>query len=489
MTFKLQVTIEGRTHEETICCEVASFERETLDPETLGLTLNEGKTILKALQEMVAEQQVNAHLSETRNCLVCGEMRRIKGNHDTVFRTVFGKLTLQSPRWHHCDCQPQKTKTFSPLAERLPERTTPELLYLEAKWASLISYGMAARLIKDVLPVDDKLSAMSVKNHLHRIAQRSEAMLGEEQTSYIEGCPAEWAELPTPDGPLTIGVDGGYVRSTVKGKWFEVVAGKSILSFKRSDDSRDENLTNPSEATEPTSKCFAFVHTYDEKSRRRVYDVLSSQGLQNNQQVTFLSDGGETLKGLKAFLSPEAEYLLDWFHITMRLTVLKQTAKGLPEAGMELVGGRSKTLEKLERIKHYLWHGNAYRALEQLRWLEGDFETLASNDEERPTTTVKNLHKYLSELHTYLKNNRHSIPNYGERYRNGERISTGFVESAVNQVVAKRFSKKQSMRWTKRGAHLLLQMRTKVLNDDLDDLFRQWYPSFCSNGIPEKLAA
>lgn len=304
MTFKVQVTIEGELHEETICYEVASFERETLTPETLGLTLGEGKAILKALQKIVAEQQVDAHLSETQDCPACGEMRRVKGSHDTVFRTVFGKLTLKSPRWHHCDCQPQKTKTFSPLAKRLPERATPELLYLETKWASLISYGMTARLLKDVLPVDDKLSAMNVKNHLHRIARRSEAMLGEEQTSYIEGCPVQWAELPTPDGPLTVGVDGGYVRSTTKGKWFEVIAGRSILSFKRGDKGRDENLTHESGVTEPSSKCFAFIHTYDEKSKRRVYDVLTSQGLQNNQQVTFLSDGGETLKGLQAFLKP-----------------------------------------------------------------------------------------------------------------------------------------------------------------------------------------
>jgi hypothetical protein len=31
-------------------------------------------------------------------------------------------------------------------------------------------------------------------------------------------------------------------------------------------------------------------------------------------------------------LNPEAEHLLDWFHVTMRLTVLLQTAKGMPEA-------------------------------------------------------------------------------------------------------------------------------------------------------------
>lgn len=49
--------------------------------------------------------------------------------------------------------------------------------------------------------------------------------------------------------------------------------------------------------------------------------------------------------------------------------------------------------------------------------------------------------------------------NYGDRYRNGECIATGFVESTINQVVSKRFVKHQLMRWTERGTHLLLQVR------------------------------
>jgi hypothetical protein len=38
--------------------------------------------------------------------------------------------------------------------------------------------------------------------------------------------------------------------------------------------------------------------------------------------------------------------------------------------------------------------------------------------------------------------------------------------------------KKQQMQWSKKGAHLLVQMRTKVLNDELEGLFRRWYPCF-----------
>ena len=38
-----------------------------------------------------------------------------------------------------------------------------------------------------------------------------------------------------------------------------------------------------------------------------------------NQQVVFLSDGGDTVRDMQAYLSPESEHLLDWFHITTRL--------------------------------------------------------------------------------------------------------------------------------------------------------------------------
>ena len=96
----------------------------------------------------------------------------------------------------------------------------------------------------------------------------------------------------------------------------------------------------------------------------------------------------------------------------------------------------------------------------------------------RLTGRVQKLLKGVYELHTYIENNRAYIPNFGERYRNGDTISTAFVESTVNQVISKRFVKKQSMQWTQRGAHLLLQTRTRVLNDDLESTFREWYPHF-----------
>ncbi len=81
------------------------------------------------------------------------------------------------------------------------------------------------------------------------------------------------------------------------------------------------------------------------------------------------------------------------------------------------------------------------------------------------------------------------IPNYGERWRCGEAISAAFVASAVNQVSSKRMVKKQQMRWSKRGAHMLLQVRTKVLNDELRKTCDRWYPNSHGAAGEQKKAA
>lgn len=285
--------------------EVACVERAELTPASLGLSIADSKAILQGIQEVVVEWQMHAYLAQQRHCPACGQLRHSKGVHHTVFRTVFGDLPVESPRFTHCPCQAHATESFSPLAELLPERTTPELLYLETKWASLSSYGTSVKLLQDVLPFDEPLEAVTIRNHVCTLAERLEEELGDEQVSFIEGRPRDWGELSTPDGPLTVGIDGGYVKAQgAEQGWFEVIAGKSILAFRRGE-----------EPPNPSIKCFAFVQTYDEKPKRRVFELLQSQGLQMNQQIEFLSDGGDTVRDVQLYLSPEAEHLLDWFHL------------------------------------------------------------------------------------------------------------------------------------------------------------------------------
>ncbi len=68
-------------------------------------------------------------------------------------------------------------------------------------------------------------------------------------------------------------------------------------------------------------------------------------------------------------------------------------------------------------------------------------------------------------------------------------ISPAFAESTVNEVISKRMKKKQQMRWTKKGAHLLLQVRIKTLNGELKETFKRWYPKMVSPKMEMKVAS
>ena len=87
--------------------------------------------------------------------------------------------------------------------------------------------------------------------------------------------------------------------------------------------------------------------------------------------------------------------------------------------------------------------------------------------------TAAQVSKSVAEFRGYIRAKATSIPNYRERYRSGDAISSAFVESAVNQVISKRMVKKQRMRRTEPGAHRLLQVRTQVLNEDLRATFHR----------------
>jgi hypothetical protein len=449
MKAAIHITVESENGKHVQ--EIACWERNEYRLEDIGLTLAESKSLLAAIQKIQVGQQIAEYLDAQRSCPHCGKSRAQKGSHTVTLQTLFGNVEIDSPRWSHCACRPNPVKTFSPVAELLAERVSPERLYVETKWASLISFELTADLLKDTLPVVETVNAASVRNHLHRVAQRAEAALGTEHVSFIDGCPSEWAVLPRPPAPLTVGIDGCYVRQwDDKKTHFEVIVGKSM-------------------SEDGPSRCFGYTQTYDRKPKRRLFELLRSQGMQMNQRVMFFSDGGADIREVQSYLNPEGEQYLDWFHITMRITVLGQYVKGLDTAPKK----REQALKILESAKHYLWHGNVVRAQEQMQGLYSYLD-----NEQIDGDNGRKLRKGLDEFDTYIAANQARIPNYGERWRNKEAIATGFVESAVNQIVSKRFAKRQQMQWTKKGAHLLLQTRTWVLDDRLEETFRKWYPGF-----------
>jgi hypothetical protein len=126
---------------------------------------------------------------------------------------------------------------------------------------------------------------------------------------------------------------------------------------------------------------------------------------------------------------------------------MTRMAKGVREAAQPDLSADLQ--EEIEHLKWNLWHGKVPRALEIVDELAYALDVEDASPEHR---------KLLKAVRAF-------------------ETSTAFVESAVNQVVSRRFVKKQQMRWTERGAHLLLQIRTQVLNDTWRSTLSRWYPA------------
>jgi hypothetical protein len=99
----------------------------------------------------------------------------------------------------------------------------------------------------------------------------------------------------------------------------------------------------------------------------------------------------------------------------MRLTVLQQTAKGLPltvQDEDDTYVLRNAVVRELERLKWFLWHGNVYRAGQVVQSVEMDLDVAAALGDR----IARKLLKAVEEFHTYIENNQGFIPNYGECY-------------------------------------------------------------------------
>ena len=124
------------------------------------------------------------------------------------------------------------------------------------------------------------------------------------------------------------------------------------------------------------------------------------------------------------------------------------------------LNGRS-VQDEIASAKWLTWHGKGSEAVERIKSIHDMLEVTP----EHPAYST--LWWNLRGTYWYLESNGQYLVNYGWRYRHGMPISSSIAESAVNEVVSWRCAKKRQMRWTNKGAHLLVQVRGAVLNGEL----------------------
>jgi hypothetical protein len=184
-----------------------------------------------------------------------------------------------------------------------------------------------------------------------------------------------------------------------------------------------------------------------------------------------LCDGDVGLWRLQCEALPNATVVLDWWHAAVRFEYALQAARGLRVADANLAAEAVRGLERTKwRLGHGRWPGCRRKLSALCRW--------ARRTSIRGTAGIRRLEHHVGELLAYLERNREALVHSAARRRNGEPISTAFVENAINEIIAKRMNKKQQMRWNRATVQPFLDVRTTVPNDTLEDAFRCRYPGF-----------
>jgi hypothetical protein len=133
---------------------------------------------------------------------------------------------------------------------------------------------------------------------------------------------------------------------------------------------------------------------------------------------------------------------------------------------------KATIVAEVERLHWRIWNGkakNAQRSIGRIRKVMHVFR--GENSKSARGVASRKLWHALHALDKYLKGQAAWLVNYAKRYRAGERVGTSITEGTANFLVNRRMNKSQQMRWSRRGADLLLQVRCAVYNGTLGSAF------------------
>ncbi|MDP9084352.1 MAG: hypothetical protein M3N50_11380 [Pseudomonadota bacterium] len=170
MKMRIKLIIENESGV-TTTAQIAAIERRESD-DLIGISLEEAKTMTGSVQRALIKGQAHDVIRRAATCADGQTPLRRNGSHRMSYRTPFGHLDLVSPRFYRCRCQTKARQSFSPLVNWLGDHTSPELQYLEAQFAALLSYGVSARICGSVLPLQHATSITTWKRHVARVGGR-----------------------------------------------------------------------------------------------------------------------------------------------------------------------------------------------------------------------------------------------------------------------------------------------------------------------------
>ncbi len=409
------------------------------DIAALGLTLTLGKRLVALVQQEIVTAQSRDHAVRRPLCRSCGAACQVKDYRPHQIATVFGQVALRLPRFRCAGCGGAEAGHDWPAHCR----STPELDQLRAHLATLVPYRMAAGVLEHFLPVEAGIT--------HETLRGCTLKLGEELRDATAAEPAVAAPA------ITVSVDSTYIRSCEDGqRHLEVRLGNV-------------------ETANGARQVFAAVARTDTAIETVIRRSLADVGKTADTELTAFTDGCSGLRSILVEAGITKPPFLDWFHIAMRLHHAETTAGNLLADTSERERAKAVIVAEVERLHWRIWNGKAKDAkvtLERIRDVMPVFQGESDRKRDPPS---RRLWTALREIDRYLTSQSAWLVNYAERHRAGLRVGTSITEGTANFLVNRRMNKSQQMRWSRRGADLLLQVRCAVLNGKLGSAFGQLF--------------
>jgi hypothetical protein len=399
----------------------------------LGLSLAQGKQLVAVVQQAIVTAQSRDHALRRPDCRTCTTPCQIKDYRPHQIATLFGQVTLRLPRFRCAGCGGAEAGHGWPAHCR----STPELDQVRAQFSALMPYRVAAGVLEYLLPIDagsdpETLRACTLK-------------VGADLVDTAATNPA------TAASSITLTLDSTFIRSCEDGqRHLEVRLG----NVETSDGGR---------------QVFAAVTKTDTSVEALIQRGLKEVGQTTDTELTAFTDGCSGLRSILVNAGVTEPPGLDWFHIAMRLQHAGKTAGTLPADTPERENARAMIVAEVDRLRWRIWNGKAKDAkitLERIRQVmpvfQGDGDRKRDPSSRRLWTALREIDRYLTSQSAWLVN-------YAERHRAGLRVGTSITEGTANFLVNRRMNKSQQMRWSRRGADLLLQCA--VLNGKLGSGF------------------
>src|SRR5277367_1282243 len=402
------------------------------DLANLGLTLSEAKQLLERVQQDVVAAQADNHAMFRPDCQSCGRTCHVKDWRPHRIATLFGEVRVRLARFLCGGCGCTETGVSWPSHCR----STPELEQLQARLSALMTYRVAADVLAHLLPIDAGKNPETLRSHTLRV--------GEQLSDAASDQPAVAVAA------ITVSLDSTFIRSREEGeRHFEVRVGNV-------------------ETAGGVRQVFGAVAKADTDISALIRRNLRAVGRADDTEVTAFTDGCPGLRSILVDAGVTTPPILDWFHIAMRIQHATQIASGLPTDDPGKMQAKIVIVEEVERLRWRIWNGkakNAKRSIDRVRKVMHAYK--GERGHNMRTAPSHRLWHALLDVDGYLRGQSSWLINYAKRYRADLRVGTSITEGTANFLVNRRMNKSQQMRWSRRGADLLLQVRCAVYNGTL----------------------